>query len=95
MLLLLPTVGTRDQSLLRDSRCRRGAKAAQQLADAIPTSREKVNARRVAIARLTSAPFPPGQITRRGVSKHQRNKLAAAGDFKLAEDAVNMLFHRR
>ncbi len=28
-------------------------------------------------------------------SKHQRNKLAAAGDFELAEDCVEMLFHHR
>src|SRR5207249_3694301 len=60
-IVTLPTVGARDQSLFRDSRCRQGAKAARQLADAIPTSREKVNARRVAIARLTSAPFLPGR----------------------------------
>jgi hypothetical protein len=39
--------------------------------------------------------FRREQINLNDVSEDQRNKLAAAGDFELAEDSVNVLFHRR
>ena len=95
MLLLLPTVRARDQSLLCDSRCRLCAKAPQQLMGCDYNESQKYE--RYTCRYHDSHPrhFCRAEKAPRGVSEHQRNKLAAAGDFKLAEDAVNMLFHRR
>ena len=58
-------------------------------------NRENGNAIRVAMDYLLRRHFRWEEITLHDVSEHQRNKLAAAGNFELAEDSVNVLFHRR